>query len=309
MRPDGPDFISIGMQKSGTGWLYEQLGHHPDIWVPPIKELHYLNDRIRRQAIQKFLDHASTTGLTKLNVGRARKNLWPLGERDFRFYESLAAVRSGKVDLARYCDLFVAKGDQISGDITPAYGTLKRGRIAAVMEYLPRLKIILGIRDPVERFWSQVSQRFYVHEPRKKDSPAFIYDDWRSVRVFLHSEVAQKRSFPTRIATAWREFVPDEQFFIIFFDDLKQDPEAVRGRVLAFLGVDPQKFPAAISASEDSKAKNTRVRMTNEIHEHLAAYFADELRDCAEVFGGPAKEWPKCHGIQLRQSISCEVGR
>src|SRR5215469_17740999 len=39
----GPDFICIGMPKAGTGWLYDQLSHHPDFWMPPVKELHYLH--------------------------------------------------------------------------------------------------------------------------------------------------------------------------------------------------------------------------------------------------------------------------
>jgi hypothetical protein len=39
----GPDFICIGMQKAGTGWLFDQLQYHPDFWMPPIKEIHYLD--------------------------------------------------------------------------------------------------------------------------------------------------------------------------------------------------------------------------------------------------------------------------
>jgi hypothetical protein len=297
MRPDGPDFLSIGMQKSGTGWLYEQLGHHPDIWLPPIKELRYLIGRIRHQAIQKIVENVTAKGLEKLNATRDQKNLWPLGTRDLEFYQSLAATRNWKVDLGRYRELFAAKGDQISGDITPAYSTLTREQIAAVMEDLRHLKIILGIRDPVDRFWSQISQTIYMHEKKKKSSEVLDPEDWRSVKAVLENNATQTRSFPTRIAAAWREFVPDERFLVIFFDDLKQDPEAVRSRVLAFLGVDPQKFPATIPASKDSKANNPRVPMTNEMHEHLTAYFADELHDCAKIFGGPANEWPKRHGI------------
>jgi hypothetical protein len=30
-------------RRAGTGWLYDQLKHHPDFWLPPVKELDYLN--------------------------------------------------------------------------------------------------------------------------------------------------------------------------------------------------------------------------------------------------------------------------
>ena len=38
-----PDFLCVGAQKAGTSWLYRQLELHPDFWMPPMKELHYLD--------------------------------------------------------------------------------------------------------------------------------------------------------------------------------------------------------------------------------------------------------------------------
>jgi hypothetical protein len=39
---DGPDFICIGMQKAGTGSLFDQVQYHPDFWMPPEKVHNYL---------------------------------------------------------------------------------------------------------------------------------------------------------------------------------------------------------------------------------------------------------------------------
>src|SRR5271154_1831472 len=38
-----PDFLGIGVQKAGTTWLDRALRNHPQIWLPPFKELHYFN--------------------------------------------------------------------------------------------------------------------------------------------------------------------------------------------------------------------------------------------------------------------------
>jgi hypothetical protein len=38
-----PDFLCVGAQKAGTSWLYRELEPHPDFWMPPVKELHYLD--------------------------------------------------------------------------------------------------------------------------------------------------------------------------------------------------------------------------------------------------------------------------
>ena len=37
----GPDFIGVGPEKTGTTWIHSRLRRHPDVWVPPIKELRY----------------------------------------------------------------------------------------------------------------------------------------------------------------------------------------------------------------------------------------------------------------------------
>jgi len=37
-----PDFLCVGAHKAGSTWLYQQLDSHPDFWMPPVKELHYL---------------------------------------------------------------------------------------------------------------------------------------------------------------------------------------------------------------------------------------------------------------------------
>jgi hypothetical protein len=38
-----PDFLGIGAQKAGTSWIYENLIHHPELYLPEEKELHYFD--------------------------------------------------------------------------------------------------------------------------------------------------------------------------------------------------------------------------------------------------------------------------
>ena len=40
-----PDFLCVGFKKPGTTWLTANLRHHPDIFIPPEKELHYFTAR------------------------------------------------------------------------------------------------------------------------------------------------------------------------------------------------------------------------------------------------------------------------
>src|SRR4051794_30739459 len=111
----GPDFICIGAQKAGTGWLYEQLRSHPDFWMPPLKEVHYF-DRLGR-------DRPTRGNEVDDRVKAARKA--SRDSRDVHFLDVMEELRSKQeIDMELYARLFEAKGSLLSGDITPGYSIL-----------------------------------------------------------------------------------------------------------------------------------------------------------------------------------------
>src|SRR5690348_5733517 len=116
----GPDFVCIGMQKAGTGWLYDQLDFDKSFWMPPVKELHYLDNALNRP--RTMLDNMHRRGkqdLAEYNEERRQRNRRPLDERDLSFLGRALRIRGRAVDLDAYADLFQPKGDLLSGDITP----------------------------------------------------------------------------------------------------------------------------------------------------------------------------------------------
>src|SRR6201987_4886933 len=91
-----PDFLCVGAHKSGTTWLYQQLDSHPDFWMPPVKELHYLDQlsRVQRTSSPRCRD-----------------------ERDLRFLENIRILSAKQhMDLERYAQLFEPKASLLSGD-------------------------------------------------------------------------------------------------------------------------------------------------------------------------------------------------
>src|SRR5690349_5974595 len=99
-----PDFLCVGVHKGGTTWLYQQLDSHPDFWMPPLKELHYLDQlgRVQRSSSPRSRD-----------------------ERDLRFLAGITSLSSKPhLELEQYGRLFEPKGTLLSGDISPNYSTL-----------------------------------------------------------------------------------------------------------------------------------------------------------------------------------------
>src|ERR1700751_2421716 len=133
----GPDFICIGAQKAGTGWLYEQLRHHPDFWMPPLKELHYF-DRLLSSDNTGWHRTLPLARNEQQRIEIARERAVNDRDRDFlRRFEQLSDEQA--LDLDRYSNLFEPKGELLAGDITPGYSTLGENVIQNVATRFPTM--------------------------------------------------------------------------------------------------------------------------------------------------------------------------
>lgn len=269
-----PDFLCVGAQKAGTSWLYGQLEQHPDFWMPPVKELHYLDclNRGRRFHPPRCRDQRDTSFLDNM------KNLSALSY----------------IDLENYGRLFEHKGSLVSGDISPAYCAISDEIIQRVVNCFPNLKVIFLARDPVERAWSQLSMGIRLGMINPFDAT----DADEVIRNLLNPGVLI-RSHPSKIVARWRRYVRPDRFRIFFFDDLEENPVELRRSILLFLGADPNKPSGQSSANDNPDSKQEKLRLTEKVRSRVAKFFEQELKACASELGGPAKQWPARYGFSL----------
>jgi len=269
-----PDFLCVGAQKGGTSWLYRQLEAHPDFWMPPVKELHYLN---------------SLNKTRRFHPPRCRD------QRDTSFLDSMKNLSGlSYIDLESYGRLFEHKGSLVSGDISPAYSTVSDEIIQRVVNSFPNLKVIFLARDPVERAWSQLSMGVRLG----MISPFDATDAEEVIRNLLNPGVLL-RSHPSKIVARWRRYVRPDFFRIYFFDDLEKNPAQLRQSILLFLGADPNKPDDRLKADHNQDANRKKLRLTDKVRSRIAQFFEQELKACAAELGGPAKQWPARYGFSL----------
>ena len=271
-RRPGPDFLCIGAHKAGSTWLYQQLDSHPDFWMPPVKELHYLNQlsRVQRAAGPRCRD-----------------------ERDRRFLERLQSLSAEPgIDLENYGRLFEPKASLLSGDISPNYSTLGNKVIRQVVGYFPNLKVMFLARDPVERVWSHLSMEVHYRQIEP-----FDVTNIDEVNRNLLRRGMLLRSYPSAVVARWKRYVHPAQFRVYFFDDLQSNPAELRRSILCFLGADPDKPGSRLTADYNSWTKMEKLPLTDKVRSHLAKFFKKELKTCAARLGGPAREWPARYGF------------
>ncbi|HVV65062.1 MAG TPA: sulfotransferase [Rhizomicrobium sp.] len=287
----GPDFICIGMQKAGTGWLFDQLQYHPDFWMPPAKEIHYLDrDPPKLLNVVKLLNQARKRP-ERLEKRFEHRRRWD--DRDIAFLEEAASLRGKPVDFERYCALFRFKDGRFSGDVTPGYSGLSEERIAEIAEAMPEARIVLLIRDPVARAWSQISMA-----NRNENFDVSLLEDPRAFRSHLDGwDSLHRHGFPARIAERWDRAAPKVRFRHFFMDDIAAKPDETRRDILSFIGADPMKSSGDLAAGHNRKSKAAKLVMGEEHKRALVDYFADEIRACARRFGGHALAWATSYGL------------
>jgi len=269
-----PDFLCVGAQKAGTSWLYWQLEPHPDFWMPPVKELHYLNSLNRTR---------------RFHPPRSKD------ECDYCFLEGMKNLSAQSyIDLQNYGELFRHKGALLSGDISPAYSTLSDEVIERVVDYFPNMKVIFLARDPVERAWSQLSMGVRLGMINKFDAA-----DPEKVIYNLLNPGVLTRSHPSKIVARWKRYVHPENFRIYFFDDLKEKPAELRQSIVRFLGGDPDKPSGRLKPHDNNDGRPDKLRLTARVRDRMAQFFEHELKACAAEIGGRAKSWPTRYGFSL----------
>ncbi len=258
----------IGAQRSGTSWLYQVLRRHPELWLPPVKELHYFDDPERK----RYYKHL------KLRWRGISKFRHPLSRWDFYYF-------LGKPCDEWYMRLFSPgrRRGLLTGEVTPAYATLDESTFERIRSMNPDVRLIFIMRDPVLRAWSAV-----VNHSRKSGEAVLPGMDVALERS-RNPGFQMRSNYLETIKRLEKVFSP-ERIFYGFFDDLSQRPEAFVSDILKFLGVVPGEIAPLLPASARNSAAGGR-RPPLEFERELAERFMPWLNELCDRFEGPPHVW------------------
>lgn len=203
-----PTFLIIGTAKAGTTALYHYLMQHPQIYMSPNKEPNYF-------------------ALT--------------GERlDFRGPADMQHIGKYSVtDSVRYTRLFEgANGAAAIGEASPLYLYDPRAP-ARIHETLPDVKLIVILRNPVERAYSS-----FLHLVRDQREPILDFEqalqaeqarieaNWEHIWHYV------QLGFYHRQLQRYLQIFDRRQLLILLYEDWNADNAATLRQVFHFLGVE-----------------------------------------------------------------------
>ena len=215
-----PELFIVGAPRCGTTYMFESLGRHPDVFVPPNKEPnHFCTD----------LDSGS-------------------------FLDSVSFMR----DRDEYRRLFAnAAAGQLAGEASTWY-LYSRDAARNIATVRPDARIVIMLRDPVEMMYSLHGRRRFGGTEELSFTEALAAEEDRrhgrrlprrprNVKGLLYRDVA-------RYAEQVERYVEQfgwQQVHVIVFDDFRADPQAAFRGLLEFLGLSPIPLaePSVVNAS------------------------------------------------------------
>lgn len=274
-----PRFLGVGAPRSGTTWLYKNLKSHPQIWLPPLKELHYFDCQRRGASSYSLVPNANVWRMSWYWYYRHLKQLYGrLAKRRGGIRWTMRYTFGARSD-RWYASLF--RPDYVSGEITPGYILLPRPVIEDIHRLNPDMKIIMLLRNPVSRAWSAARRALGRKIMRATD--AQILDLVDSPKCVMRADYV-------RAVNDWRGVFGD-QVFIGFFDQLVSAPRDLLRSVLQFLNVDSadQFIPETIENVVNSSFKKRE--LPENLVPHMYETYIDQLRILEKMLGGPVSKW------------------
>ncbi|MGZ8226058.1 MAG: sulfotransferase domain-containing protein [Methylococcaceae bacterium] len=288
-----PNFLVIGAQKSGTAWMYQNFKTHPQIWVPPEKEIHFFDFPplipfyfllfAPQRPIRHWAKNRMIRDYRKVRAGEQTAS-W-----NIRYYFFLRTRRW-------YKSLFTPGEMQIAGEITPRYSILSEKSIAKVHDLMPDIKIIYLLRNPIDRMWSDVAM---YHSPRFGHQGLDTVSE-QDVVKFLKDSRHLASSHYLQNLQRWKKFYPSSQIFVGFFDELSDKPKELLQSMYQFLEVDTSEHHIS-----DMAYKKINDRDYPDMPDHIAKLLAplliDEVEKLHQLFNNAyTAEWLELTQKHLR---------
>ena len=221
-----PDFLILGAAKAGTTAMFRALSRHPGIYCSPVKE-------------PRFFAYAGS--------GRVPLHTCPAAN----------AFKDSIVTEAQYLELFAACPEsRKAGEASPIYLSSAEAPFAA-RQYVPHCRLIVILRHPVERAYSQwLHNRQGGREMLGDFESAWAAEEERREKGWAHVWEYRYRGFYARQLDTWLQFFERDQILVLFYENWVQRPEETLAAVCKHIGVEP--LPALKITRENVTSRQPR---------------------------------------------------
>ena len=193
---DYPTFLVIGAQKCGTSWIANMVQQHPQVAVAKRKEVH-------------FFDYKDNY------------------DRGIDWYRSQFNVHAGAKAIGEFTPGYFGTDNS---ELDVVQHRLNRDVPGLIFESFPDLKLVLSLRNPVDRAISS----YYHHVKRRRISP-----NNRILEVSGRHAIFLRGCYDIHLRNWLRYFSLDRFLILIYEEDLADNNKrATISRIFDHIGVE-----------------------------------------------------------------------
>lgn len=271
-RPRRPDFIGIGSEKCGTTWLWDRLREHPAIGVPAPKELRFFAAR--------YLGTQPVSNATRALLNGPPR---PLGVRQAEALRNELRVLNLTDD--SYLRVFGSYSErQVVGEVSPMYCVLPPEGVAHMRRLCGDSRIILLMRDPVQRMISGAKMKAAEAAAEKGEALTEAL-----IARHLEAPIQERLSRYSAMIALYRRHWPEDRILFGFIDEIREDPRALMDRIFSFLGVGPAPEGALDYEARSNEGRSFKV--SAELEAAVYGRLRDEYDALAELFPERVAGW------------------
>jgi Sulfotransferase family len=244
-QPPLPNFFIVGTGKAGTTSLYNYLQQHPQIYMSPVKEPGYFASEIRAEALSEPIRRH--VALQSLQLPKVLPRVLDDGEA-FKPFGWIAG------EWEDYVRLFGGvNGEKAIGEASAAY-LWSLTAAANIHARLPEARVIMILRDPAERAFSQYLHQLSVgltgstfrehleecaRGGQRKLSPVYPF-----LEIGLYHQQVKR----------FLDLFPRHQIRIYWYEEVWRQPANLLADVFRFLDVDAAFQPDLSRQSHQRRA-------------------------------------------------------
>lgn len=213
-------------------------------------------------------------------------------KKEPHFFDKRPVTGIGMIDrwiYHRHFDWQTARDGCLLGEATPIT-CWWNGALQRVWTYNPDIKVIMLLRDPIERAWSH-----YRMDRRLGRETLTFNEAIRSERELARRALPSQdrvrsylsRSFYAPQIRELRRLFPDEQLLFLQSEGLSRHPQAVLTQICDFLGVPHREF----EASERSNAAPYSKSVPAEERDYLGQIFRYDAAETRQLLGWDNRYW------------------
>lgn len=273
-----PNLFIVGAAKAGTTSLYHYLNAHEEIYMSPVKEPGFFCSDIRWDGFRKeykkgtqFVaeEYFSQPHKPKRHITFIDK------EKDYlRLFENSSYVK-------------------YRGEASTAY-LYSQHAAAEIFKFNPKAKIIIILREPVERVLSHyfmdvsggVQKEGNILKALKKDYTS-NQKGWGKSNLYIELSLYFEQ------VKRYIKIFPKEQILFLKFEDLKKDNNMVMQEVFQFLDLTGPKSETAIISRKYNKTRiprNNVIKGIVNLKKYIPNWIIEFLKPYSSFFLKPKEE-------------------